>query len=1135
MTRILLACLIALCVSSARPIGAQEPTKKEQPALPLPRPVGDSQAPAEDSKGKAPFEAFLLILEADWSKSPTAKQVDADLRTALKGATIPKELGDDLLLHGPEILFGDATVEYYRRDACASLLAWLEKHKLLRRQLPFSPLLRGGWAGRESTLEVPSEILAVPDFREDGSLPFIETRLRWKWLVQFDPSAVNLHVTRVLELLRSSQGQPLPPEPEVSSQSHSLDWRDDFAIFVHAFPGANSYHRRTAAADAKQPEMLAFGRIPPVEVSTVHRQGVYPVLLILREGRSPVRDAAPAVRIPDVMGLIGPLKTKSRARDFGTGLDSGFLQIKKPDTTDTSTEKVNPVPREQRKESRVTAPPREVTTDSPPPDAAPEVKPPFEASLLMLEADWSKSPTAKQVHADLEAALKGVPIPKELRENVLSHGPEILFSDRNIVHYEPRASAALLAWLDKHKLIRKRAQTRSPLPVRLQQRPFIGKSASEQPDQSGFETDLIADGDLLPIPDLPDPEARPFVESRLHWKWELLFATPSNTLQVARTMERVRFLRGEAQHPPESAVFWSMHALELPRVDTIFVSAFGLSENDAVVIDGQVPVSIRQFVARHGVYPVLMIRPTAEALPKDVGPALQIPANVIPTGENTTNPQLVKAPPIAEESRGAGVADAPAVKRESPGSKRDEASDPGRDVTALRREYASAEATIARTARQIREAQTANAAPVAVEKLRTLLQVQVAETFEIGQKLHEAELAEFRQRMERLQQTIDERRRNSERIIDRRVSELLDPALKWETVSPADSGPDAATRAAEKPASDLEGVWEMKENPVLQYVFLGNLLAGFAEGRIRTLFRFEFNENSRPGQIVLDCTRVAGVPGTFDFVQARYDVKGDELIRKVEGGPGSSQSPPPKLDLKRVSRTIDPNLREAMDRAATTGRVPNPEGVPPATRPPADADRKTDGTDRAKANNGAGISFFGQTAPGLKVVYVIDASGSMNDHDAFAKVCKELRESLASLKPNQQFQILFYNEDRFLMKRQAGDTAPFFWATDENRELARHFMRGIHPDKGTRHLAAAVQALNYNPDVIFFVSDGGEPILRDSDLAQISKRNKGRTRINTIELGSGAALPKEGNFLKKLATENSGEYAHRDRLAKAQE
>lgn len=183
-------------------------------------------------------------------------------------------------------------------------------------------------------------------------------------------------------------------------------------------------------------------------------------------------------------------------------------------------------------------------------------------------------------------------------------------------------------------------------------------------------------------------------------------------------------------------------------------------------------------------------------------------------------------------------------------------------------------------------------------------------------------------------------------------------------------------------------------------------------------------------------------------------------------------------------------------------------------------------TGNGRGPGGGGTSFFGHRAVGRKFVYVLDASGSMYDYNAIAVAKAELLASLAQLDENQQFQIIFYN-DKCHPMRDTDRRENVFWGTETNRTRASQFIRNIEPEGGTNHVAALLEALKLAPDVIFFLTDAGDPILYAKDLDQIKRRNSGRSTIFTIEFGKGPNL-RVDNFLKQLARENGGAHAYRD-------
>jgi hypothetical protein len=176
---------------------------------------------------------------------------------------------------------------------------------------------------------------------------------------------------------------------------------------------------------------------------------------------------------------------------------------------------------------------------------------------------------------------------------------------------------------------------------------------------------------------------------------------------------------------------------------------------------------------------------------------------------------------------------------------------------------------------------------------------------------------------------------------------------------------------------------------------------------------------------------------------------------------------------------------------------------------------------------GGGTTFFGQRAAGSRFVYVLDASGSMHEHGALGVAKAELLASLAQLGSDQQFQIIFYSEKCYPMPG-AGGKPQLFWGTDVNRTKASQFVRSIEPLEGTRHLDAILGALLYSPDVVYFLTDAGEPRLDSADLDKIKRRNNGRAQIHAIEFGKGAQLNVETNFVRRLARENGGGYVYRD-------
>ncbi len=95
----------------------------------------------------------------------------------------------------------------------------------------------------------------------------------------------------------------------------------------------------------------------------------------------------------------------------------------------------------------------------------------------------------------------------------------------------------------------------------------------------------------------------------------------------------------------------------------------------------------------------------------------------------------------------------------------------------------------AETLRTLKSQQVADGADITKDEdnRRAVLRDAVRQTFLARQNLQRAELAEFAARMNRIQQTIEMRDKIADKIIDRRVEELLDPNLKWDQNSEVSS------------------------------------------------------------------------------------------------------------------------------------------------------------------------------------------------------------------------------------------------------------------------------------------------------------------------------------------------------------
>ncbi len=231
--------------------------------------------------------------------------------------------------------------------------------------------------------------------------------------------------------------------------------------------------------------------------------------------------------------------------------------------------------------------------------------------------------------------------------------------------------------------------------------------------------------------------------------------------------------------------------------------------------------------------------------------------------------------------------------------------------------------------------------------------------------------------------------------------------------------------------------------------------------------------------------------------------------------------------------------------------VIGPGGPPPlsglggadSARGSAQSSKASGGTGTPGSRGGGGVGggqglgsgptkMFGINDAGKKFVYVIDRSFSMEEHNAFRAAKAELLTSLSPLTEIQQFQVIFYNNEPLTLTTRDG-RSPMFRGTDAQRLQVSEQIGSISPDGGTRHMPAILEALKYNPDVIFLLTDGAEPPLSRADLESLKTRNRLGTRIHCIEFGIGPqATTADGqpvpNFLMKLAAMNGGQYTYRN-------
>ncbi|MEQ8787865.1 MAG: VWA domain-containing protein [Pirellulaceae bacterium] len=174
------------------------------------------------------------------------------------------------------------------------------------------------------------------------------------------------------------------------------------------------------------------------------------------------------------------------------------------------------------------------------------------------------------------------------------------------------------------------------------------------------------------------------------------------------------------------------------------------------------------------------------------------------------------------------------------------------------------------------------------------------------------------------------------------------------------------------------------------------------------------------------------------------------------------------------------------------------------------------------------VGIFGAgKAVGNSFVFVIDRSKSMGGDGlgALDAAEQELTAALSRLGPEHRFQVIAYHQQPvYVGARRLLD------ATPENKAAMQEFFDGLLAYGGTQHETALLAALRLEPDVVFLLTDGGDPYLNEAEIDYITRRAEGRTAVHCIQFGFGPT-PRGGDFMQRLASRNRGSYGYVDMSA----
>jgi hypothetical protein len=160
--------------------------------------------------------------------------------------------------------------------------------------------------------------------------------------------------------------------------------------------------------------------------------------------------------------------------------------------------------------------------------------------------------------------------------------------------------------------------------------------------------------------------------------------------------------------------------------------------------------------------------------------------------------------------------------------------------------------------------------------------------------------------------------------------------------------------------------------------------------------------------------------------------------------------------------------------------------------------------------------------PGARrVVFVIDHSISMGPHGALRLALRELLAGLSRLPDGTQFQVVLYNHHVETLRLQHRYDLAVLDAV--SRTEVAQAVANLGASGGSDHRAALRQALNFQPDVLYLVTDGADLSAAEVNALTLlnQNRNQGRTSIHAIELSRRQAADSP---LRRLASANGGTY-----------
>lgn len=267
-----------------------------------------------------------------------------------------------------------------------------------------------------------------------------------------------------------------------------------------------------------------------------------------------------------------------------------------------------------------------------------------------------------------------------------------------------------------------------------------------------------------------------------------------------------------------------------------------------------------------------------------------------------------------------------------------------------------------------------------------------------------------------------------------------------------------------------------------------------------------FDQSDGDRKLEADAAENSSDNASRDFVpseEALADIQQPDVALPGPAAPAPTDALIPKLDYSPGRR----------------GNAPSQADIAAARA--ADALRRRQ---RGSSGPSTEVSLFGSApAVGNSFIFVIDRSDSMGRDGlgVISRAKREFQRSLSALESVHRFQLVAYNHEHVFL----GGKRKFMPATEPNKQLIDKFLGGLAAFGATNHFSAIMTALYRSPDVVFLLTDGGNPTPSYPQMVRILKQARGQTTIHCVQFGR-RPFNGEDNFLGRLARETGGSFRY---------